>query len=439
MYTEIGLLLTVCLPQDPRPADAPVELAAAVKALHDLAGEQDPARRAAGKKDLLPRLGADLAAVGRALETYRDYPAVKPGVHAEVVELHVGTGLERTRLHIFVPRSYRPGQPAPLLLVGHGTGGEGGSMLRMWRGIAERCGLLLVAPDEAGANVGYAFSARERQSALSALRYMRWRFHVDERRVFVSGVSRGGHLSWDLGLRHPDRFAAIIPMIGGPRIKRVQGQNNLRFIEHLTVLPVCDLQGAKDDPYLVANVRLAFRWLEELGAADAVYHEFPQLGHSFDMGAVAWQALFKDWQRELRPQRVVRRAAGPGPARNGWVAITAVAKGITPTPQVKATARYARLDELQKREYVARAIEKQTARLEAVLKRPGYIEVRARGVRAFELYLDEAMLVSGKPMRVRYRHRTRALAAEPSMAVLVDEFLARQDRQFLPTVRLKIR
>jgi predicted peptidase len=38
---------------------------------------------------------------------------------------------------------------------------------------------------------------------------------IDPDRVYLTGVSMGGLGSWMMGARHPDRFAAIVPMCGG--------------------------------------------------------------------------------------------------------------------------------------------------------------------------------------------------------------------------------
>ena len=66
--------------------------------------------------------------------------------------------------------------------------------------------MVVVAPSEAGPNDGYAFSERERLAALAALRWARLELNVDEDRIFATGVSRGGHLSWDLARRSTDRL-----------------------------------------------------------------------------------------------------------------------------------------------------------------------------------------------------------------------------------------
>ena len=38
---------------------------------------------------------------------------------------------------------------------------------------------------------------------------------VDGRRVYVTGLSMGGYGTWELAVKHPERFAAVAPICGG--------------------------------------------------------------------------------------------------------------------------------------------------------------------------------------------------------------------------------
>src|SRR6185436_14221354 len=218
--------------------------------------------------------------------------------------------------------------PAPLLLAFHGTGGDGAGMASMWSGIARDAGVVVLAPSEAGPNDGYHFSERERLAALAALRWIRRRANVDENRIFATGVSRGGHLTWDLALRFPDLFAGVAPMIGSPRIAIQDGQNNMRYLENVSALPIRDLQGAKDNAAMVFCVQLAFEKLVKLGAKDAQLVLQPDEGHSFDMKAIDWKAFFAAARRDPRPARVVRSAARDREGRTAWVEIEGYAPSV---------------------------------------------------------------------------------------------------------------
>ncbi len=64
------------------------------------------------------------------------------------------------------------------------------------------------------------------------------RYDVDERRVYLTGLSMGGFGTWRLATRSPDRFAAIAPICGGgePISTRRLGK-----------MPVWVFHGAKDE------------------------------------------------------------------------------------------------------------------------------------------------------------------------------------------------
>ena len=40
-------------------------------------------------------------------------------------------------------------------------------------------------------------------------------YAVDTNRIYLTGLSMGGYGTWDLGLAHPEKFAAIVPICGG--------------------------------------------------------------------------------------------------------------------------------------------------------------------------------------------------------------------------------
>lgn len=377
-------------------------------------------------------------AAARAFGTFAPVPG---GERRERVDLQVGDAVEATDLWLYVPPGYDPAQAAPLLFMGHGTGGSGEGLTRMWHAVADDLGMLVLAPTEAGANAGYAFSARERQAALAALRWMRRRFHVDENRIFGAGISRGGHLAWDLALRHPDLFAAIAPMIGGPRINPAQGQNNLRYLENVRDLPIRDLQGLQDDPRLVANVQLAFAKLTALGARDAVLHAFEDRGHSFDFAAVDWRAFLGASARSPMPIQVVRTFARPGEGRAFWVEVTGAEKGVQEDVPLRVDeAEWKRLqaDDAAMRIFLDAEAGKRTARLQVTRAGGNRFDAEGTRVRTFRLRLSLDMFDRSQPVEVRFAGRAHQRRVTPSALVLLTEFGERFDRTFLPVVEVAI-
>jgi dienelactone hydrolase len=356
-----------------------------------------------------------------------------------VVELQVGEQRERSELSVYVPPGYDPSTAAPLLLAAHGTGGRGRDELAMWRAAADKLSMLVLAPSEAGANDGYAFTERERLAALAALRWVRRRFHVDENRIFATGVSRGGHLAWDLALRFPDRFAAIAPMIGSPRLNIAAGQNNARYLENVVHLPIRDLQGSRDDPRLLFNLRLVFARLRELGAGDAELIEFEQLGHAFDATAVDWAGFFGGAVRDPRRSRVVRASAAPNEGRAFWVEILSPDRSVQDTFRLQVQEKeWNALDDDGKRRFMQDEADRRTARLEVEQLAPGRFSAKSRGVRKLRLLLTADMTGNSGAVEVTLDGKARRKTARPDVRVLLLEFVERFDRAFLPVAEVTI-
>ncbi|MBK7877060.1 MAG: hypothetical protein IPJ77_15155 [Planctomycetes bacterium] len=434
MLAELLLACPLLLAQAPAaPSSAPptddelrAALADAVDLLEPMA-RRNAANALAARKDVPLERWLELArAFGR-------FEPQKGGFRKEHATLRVLDADEETDLHLYVPASYDPAKSAPLMLAFHGTGGSGDQAVPFWKEAADALGMLVLGPSEAGKNEGYAFSARERAAALAALRWMRRRFDVDEDRVFATGISRGGHLAWDLALRLPDRWAAIAPMIGSPRFNLTNGQNNLRFLENVVALPIRDLQGSKDDPGVLTNLHEAFAKLAAWKASDAQLIEFQDRGHDFDFAAVDWKAWLGAARRAPVPKRVVRMACETGEARSAWVQVTGLAKDVVldlqPTVSVSA---WKAMDEKAKRAFLQREIDKHTARIEVSMTAPGSFAAKGTLVTSFRLLLTREMFDPAKPVVVTWNGRKVEKRARPDAKVLLQEFVERFDRSFLP-------
>jgi len=431
-WTLVAALLAAA-PLRGQEADLQAELAAVV----DL--ETPTARRKAGAA-LAKRHARDLDGLLAALRDFGRFEPAARGTTNALVPLRVGKDVEETELFAYVPRGYDPEQPAPLLLAFHGTGGSGRGMVPQWREVADQVGMLVVAPSEAGENEGYRFEDRERLAALAAMRWARRRFNVDENRVFATGVSRGGHLAWDLALRFPDRFAGIAPMIGGPRLMVQRAQNNLRYMENVAHMPIRDLQGMRDDPGLVFNLQLAFDRLAGLLAKDAELVLHPELGHAFDMGTVDWVEFFGTRRRDPRPIRVVRAAAREEEGRAFWVEVTRFDKSVKEEFRLEVSqAKWNELDDEGRRRFLAQQADERTARLEVRRAGRNHFEASGRGVARFRLLLTLDDFDPSEDVEVRFEDDRTKKRLRPSPSVLMAEFCERFDRTFLPVAELEVR
>lgn len=99
---------------------------------------------------------------------------------------------------------------------------------------------------------------------------------VDTDRIYLSGISMGAIAAYDIVCRHPEMFAAVVPICGGINPDRLPAARNVSFrIFH----------GSDDEEVPSICGREAYRTLKNAGA-DVEYIEFPGIGHD------CWTAAF---------------------------------------------------------------------------------------------------------------------------------------------------
>ena len=134
-------------------------------------------------------------------------------------------GLDRTYL-IHVPASYDPQKPVPLILVLHGATQSPASAERMSKMSqkSESENFIVVYPSgtgrlptwNSGSCCAYAMKNHIDDIAfLSALiDKLETDYSIDRKRIFVTGISNGGMMSYRVGCELSDKVAAIAPVEG---------------------------------------------------------------------------------------------------------------------------------------------------------------------------------------------------------------------------------
>jgi polyhydroxybutyrate depolymerase len=166
------------------------------------------------------------------------------------------------------PADLAAGQPAPLLILLHGSGGEGAGILAAsgLEATAERHGFLLAAPTAAiPAGKGFAWNIpgvptvtgkipdatdADDVAYLAALvDGLVAEGCVEPARVYVTGLSGGGRMASWLGCVASDRYAAIAPVVGlragNPRPDKPQEPNPASCQPHRP-MPVIAFAGDRD-------------------------------------------------------------------------------------------------------------------------------------------------------------------------------------------------
>jgi pimeloyl-ACP methyl ester carboxylesterase len=199
---------------------------------------------------------------------------------------------------------------------------------------------------------GFDWEDWGRMDAMEVLGLAQRTLHTDPTRVYLTGHSMGGHGSWQLATRYPDRFAAVGPSAGWISFRTYGGgtraeatsdveallqssadpSDTLALVENLASMGVYILHGDKDDNVPVEQAR---RMRDRLATFhhDLWYHEQPGAGHwwesSDEPGAecVDWAPMFDLFARRRLPapeevRHVSFRTTSPGVSSEcSWAAI----------------------------------------------------------------------------------------------------------------------
>jgi len=108
-------------------------------------------------------------------------------------------GKDRT-YYVLTPENLT--SPAPLLLLLHGSGRDGMSQIDAWKNLAEKEGVILVAPDSANSRE-WAFPADGPDFLHDVVEAVRAKYPVDGKRLYLFGHSAGAVFGLYNGIMDP--------------------------------------------------------------------------------------------------------------------------------------------------------------------------------------------------------------------------------------------
>ena len=118
---------------------------------------------------------------------------------------------------------------------------------------------------------------RELGSGYSAMvDAMQKEFSIDADRIYVTGLSMGGFGTWDVIQRHPERFAAAVPICGG---------GDPAHAEQIAQVPIWAYHGDNDAVVKVERSRDMIAAIKDSGGTPR-YTELPGVGHD------SWTAAY---------------------------------------------------------------------------------------------------------------------------------------------------
>lgn len=115
-------------------------------------------------------------------------------------------------------------------------------------------------------------------------------FSADPKRIYLIGVSLGGYGVWHFGFRHPQRFAALVPICGGSPLLLPGSDRFTPVARQVDKTPVWVFHGTEDTVVPVSESRALVKALKEQHG-NVKYSEYPGIGHMVWLQALTEKAL----------------------------------------------------------------------------------------------------------------------------------------------------
>ncbi|HWE38118.1 MAG TPA: family 16 glycoside hydrolase, partial [Isosphaeraceae bacterium] len=206
--------------------------------------------------------------------------AATPGFHLRTVKAPDG---ER-KYTVYLPEGYDGSKAFPVVLFLHGAGERGkDGMMCTYAGLGPN---LLAHPGQYPFIVVFPQAERrwdagspDADAALAALDDVLNTFKADKNHVVLTGLSLGGHGSWQLAAAHPERFVAVAPVCGFDDPKAIAPK--------VKGLPIWTFLGDADGAMIVDSTRAMDAALRDLGAHPRET-EYRSVGHN------SWDRAYSD-------------------------------------------------------------------------------------------------------------------------------------------------
>lgn len=178
---------------------------------------------------------------------------------------------------LYVPRGTPPEKGWPLVVFLHGAGQRGSDgrkqiavgLPRHLKQHPERWPGIVTMPQ---CPEGLYWEGPVLESVYRLIMRLEQEFGTDPERLYLTGLSLGGHGTWNLACLHPDRFAAIVPMCGAA--------DPLRVALALQHMPVWNFHGTDDDVVPVEFSRVLELALKKNGNKTHRFTEYDGVGHA---------------------------------------------------------------------------------------------------------------------------------------------------------------
>lgn len=209
------------------------------------------------------------------------------------------SGGEKLNYRLLKPKDYDPNRKYPLVLFMHGAGERGdNNKAQLVHGmndfasdeVMSKYPAFVIAPqcpnNKKWVEVDWGAAKHTSpdkpsislQLTFDAMAALQKEFSIDDKRIYVTGLSMGGYGTWDAAARRPGYFAAAAPICGG---------GDEGDAKKLAKLPIWAFHGDKDGAVKVERTRNMIAAIKEAGG-EPKYTEYPGVGHD------SWSATYRN-------------------------------------------------------------------------------------------------------------------------------------------------
>ena len=197
-------------------------------------------------------------------------------------------GKERT-YYLFVPDKISPATPAPLVVLLHGSGRNGLSLVEKWKELAKKEGIIIAGPDSLNSQ-GWRIPEDGPDFIHELVETLKAKHTVNTRRVYLFGHSAGAGQALYLSLLESEYFAATavhagaLGMEAGPYIERAPRK-----------IPIAIFVGTNDQLFPLSVVRATRDALNDRGFKSELTeikgHTHWYYDRAAEINQSAWQFL----------------------------------------------------------------------------------------------------------------------------------------------------
>ena len=121
-------------------------------------------------------------------------------------ELITSNGKTRA-YYLYVPSTIKPGSPAPLIVMLHGSGRVGMSLVEKWKDLAKKEGFIIAGPDSLDTRV-WGMPQDGPDFLRDLVEELKAKYPINPRRVYLFGHSGGAIFALMMSLMESEYFAA---------------------------------------------------------------------------------------------------------------------------------------------------------------------------------------------------------------------------------------